>query len=204
MDKRYASYVDIPELPNKIITTLAKSNSEYAESVWKMLKYTGTDCLTKPNLTLSEKASLIWSPDKITSTVTQDSFNVFYKPLITSSLNTDVSQTQLRIYRYKNTPINQYTSTILMQIDLVVSELACMVRNPNNVMVEKTDLMEVYLLEVLQLLDVGMGFNFLRFDRLQNGNCSSILNINDSKAVFGRSFLLALGYTDMSNGGDCS
>ena len=121
--------------------------------------------------------------------------------MVADSLNTDYSQTQLRIFRYKTTARSQYESVLLYEFDVIVNEATSLVYNENYEMVEKTDLMEAYLIELLNMLDLGIGVNFLRFDRMQGGQCESLQNINNSKSLYGRSFLLALRYMDDSLGG---
>ena len=204
VSQKYASFIPMTRVPYKIIETLALSESLIAENLWKLLKYTTTDTLSQPNLTFEEKMALVWTPDKMTPMVTQANFNVFLKPLVANSLNTDYSQTQLRIFRYKTTTRSQYESVLLYEFDVIVNEATCMVYNENYEMVEKTDLMEAYLIELLNMLDLGIGVNFLRFDRMQGGQCESLQNINNSKSLYGRSFLLALRYYDASLGGGCS
>ena len=203
VSQKYASFIPMTRVPYKIIETLALSESLIAENLWKLLKYTTTDTLSQPNLTFEEKMALVWTPDKMTPMVTQANFNVFLKPLVANSLNTDYSQTQLRIFRYKTTARSQYESVMLYEFDVIVNEATCMVMD-EGMMVEKTDLMEAYLIELLNMLDLGVGVNYLRFDRLQGGQCESLLNINNSKSLYGRSFLLALMYMDMSLGGGCN
>lgn len=200
-ETRCASFRKMPYIPDKIITELALSQSEDAEQLWKLLKYTDVNALTKPNLTLEEKVDLIWSPEKVTPERTQDTFNVFLKPLIPASLNTSESQTQLRIYRNRTSAVSIYQSTISYELDVIVNESSCMVRTLENILVEKTDYMEMLLIELLNTMDVGAGFNFLRFDRLSGGNSVSELNINNSKSLYGRSFILVLAYMDESLGG---
>lgn len=204
VSQKYASFIPMTRVPYKIIETLALSESLIAENLWKLLKHTTTDTLSQPNLTFEEKMALVWTPDKMTSTTTQADFNIFLKPLVADSLNTDYSQTQLRIFRYKTTARSQYESVLLYEFDVIVNEATCMVYNENYEMVEKTDLMEAYLIELLNMLDLGIGVNFLRFDRMQGGQCESLQNINNSKSLYGRSFLLALRYYDSSLGGGCS
>lgn len=202
VSQKYASFIPMTRVPYKIIETLALSESLIAENLWKLLKYTTTDTLSQPNLTFDEKMALVWTPDKMTPMVTQANFNVFLKPLVANSLNTDYSQTQLRIFRYKTTARSQYESVMLYEFDVIVNEATCMVMD-EGMMVEKTDLMEAYLIELLNMLDLGVGVNFLRFDRMQGGQCESLLNINNSKSLYGRSFLLALKYINTSLGGGC-
>lgn len=204
MEQRYASYMDMTRVPYLIIYKLAMNTDEKTEMLWKLLKYTDVNALSKPNLTFEEKMDLVWTPEKVTSTRTQDTFNVFLKPLVSASLNEATSQTQLRIYRYKTSAINQTSSTLLYEFDVMVNEASAMVYNTNYEMIEKTDLMEALLIDIMNMTDLGVGVNFLRFTRMQGGNCESVLNINNAKSTYGRSFLLALSYIDTSLGGDCN
>ena len=204
MEQRYASFMDMTRIPYLIIYKLAMSTDDKVEMLWKLLKYTDVWALTKANLTFEEKMDLVWTPEKVTSTRTQDTFNVFLKPLVPASLNEATSQTQLRIYRYKTSAINQTSSTLLYEFDVMVNESSAMVYNTSYEMIEKTDLMEALLIDIMNMTDLGVGVNFLRFTRMQGGTCESVLNINNSKSTYGRSFLLALSYIDTSMGGDCS
>lgn len=203
-DIRHASFRNMPYVPYNIMEKLAMDSSDDAEKLWKLLKYTSVDTLDKTNLTFEEKMDLVWSPDKVTSTRTQDTFNVFLKPLIPSSLNSAESQTQLRIYRSDTTAISIYESVITYEFDLIVNESSCMIYDENGIMIEKTDYMEMLLINLLNGMDVGVGVNFLRFDRMSGGMCKSMLNINNSKSLYGRSFILALRYIDASEGGECN
>ena len=97
MEQRYASFMDMARVPYLIIYKLAMNTDEKTEMLWKLLKYTDVNALSKPNLTFEEKMDLVWTPEKVSSTRTQDTFNVFLKPLVSASLNEATSQTQLRI-----------------------------------------------------------------------------------------------------------
>lgn len=199
---KYASFKKTVGIPYLIIEKLASCETQDAENIWKLLKYTDINVLSRDNLTLEEKMSLIWKPNTEDSTI-QGKYNIFLKPLISSSLSTDESQTQLRINKYKTTPISQIESVLLYSFDLVVDDLTSMVYDENNRLVEKTLLLEALILDTLQMLDFGVGVNYLRFDRMSGGNCESILNISNSKSLYGRSFLLALRFMDTSMGGGC-
>ena len=198
MEQRYASFMDMARVPYLIIYKLAMNTDEKTEMLWKLLKYTDVNALSKPNLTFEEKMDLVWTPEKVTSTRTQDTFNVFLKPLVSASLNEATSQTQLRIYRYKTSAISQTTSTLVYEFDVMVNEASSMVYSTSYEMIEKTDLMEALLIDIMNMTDLGVGVNFLRFTRMQGGNCESVLNINNAKSTYGRSFLLALSYIDLS------
>lgn len=207
METRQAcsSFKLMPTIPYNIILKLATDESTYANNLWKLLKYPEWSALSKPSLTFEEKMALVWTPEKMTSTVTQDDFNVFLKPLVADSLNTDTSQTQLKIYRYDTLAIDHISSIMLFEFDVLVNEKSSMIMNEDGLFVEKTDYMEMLLLELLNGFDVGVGSSYLSFTRFAGGgNCRSTLNINNAKAIYGRSFLLALRYIDDNNGGACS
>ena len=204
MEQRYASFMDMARVPYLIIYKLAMNTDEKTEMLWKLLKYTDVNALSKPNLTFEEKMDLVWTPEKVTSTRTQDTFNVFLKPLVSASLNEATSQTQLRIYRYKTRSGNQTSSALVYEFDIMVNEASSMVYYGLE-MLEKTDLMEALLLDILNMSDLGIGVNFLRFSKMQEGiSCESVLNINNAKSTYGRSFIMALSYIDASLGGECN
>lgn len=199
----FASYLKVSEIPYIIIEKLALSETNISQKIWKLLKYTTTDALGKPNLTFEEKMEMVWTPDKQNSTQ-QNLFTVFLKPLISSSLNTDESQTQLKIFRNTINALDQYSSVINFEFNVIVNEMASMVYNENNILVEKTDLLESLLLDELQGLDLGVGSSSLMFTRISGGICDSQLSINNGKSLYGRSFIMALRYFNNSKGGVCN
>lgn len=200
----FASYKTMPLVPYKIIEKLALSNSENAEKIWKLLKYTDELALFKPNLTYDEKLNMVWTPTKENASQ-ENLFNVFLKPLVTSSLNTDVSQTQLKIYRNTTNATTQYSSVINYEFDIITNEIMCMIYNDDNILVERTDMLEYLLLDELQGIDLGVGSSRLMFTRISGGLCSSQLSINNSKSLYGRSLMMILEYYDNTiiKGGDC-
>ena len=199
----FASYLKVSEIPYIIIKTLALSQTPTSEKIWKLLRYTSTDTLQKPNLTFEEKMDMIWTPDKQNSTQ-QNLFTIFLKPLVSSSLNTDESQTQLKIFRNTINAIDQYSSVINFEFNVIVNEMTSMVYNENNMLVEKSDLLESLLLDELQGLDLGVGSSNLMFTRVSGGICNSQISINNSKSLYGRSFIMALRYFNNAKGGVCN
>ena len=204
MEQRYASYMKTVKIPNTIISKLVLDKSENAEMLWKLLKYSDKDTLNYQNLTEEEKLDMIWRPSKVSSTRTQDTFNVFLKPLVSASLNEATSQTQLRIYKWDMGAINPMKGTLLYEFDVLVNESSCMIETDAGELIEKTELMEALLIDIMNVTDLGVGVNFLRFTRMEGGNCRSTLNISNSKSTYGRSLLLALSYIDTSLGGECN
>lgn len=69
-------------------------------------------------------------------------------------------------------------------------------------MVERTDLMEAYILDVLNGADIEVGSSFFSFYNQElNSIAKSVLSINNSKSLYGRSMVLSLLYVDAKTGG---
>lgn len=113
----FNSFEELPLIPYKIIEELLSDKSENVENIWKLLKYTTPDALKKENLTDEEKDKMIWRGE----TMEQD-FSIFMKPLVSSSLETAESQTQIRLYRYNNLPIDRLQAIVCFEIDIITNE----------------------------------------------------------------------------------
>lgn len=186
-----------PYLPYQIISVLVKDTSQEAEDFWKCLKYATENALDNDNLTVEEKLNLIW-----TNQTDEENYNVFMKPLVGSSLNKAQSQQQLRIYRYTTTPTNRLSAVICFEADFITSEKTAMVYY-NGILCERTDLMESLFLKIFNGKDVGVGSGYLSFDREISRSSNSTFNINNSVSLFGRSLILCLQYTNITNGDTC-
>jgi len=197
----YNNFLHMPEVPYKIVERLATHTSQSAENLWKVLKHATTDALSKPNLTFEEKIALLWTPDVVNATQ-QNLFTVFLKPLVSSSLDTAEEQIQLRIYKIINKPRNNVIASIGYQFDMYTSEVCCMVYNEDGYLCERTDLMEAYLLDVLNGADMGIGSSMFNFYNQELSSISrSSLAINNGKSLYGRSLVLSLTYSDVMSGG---
>lgn len=197
----YNNFLHMPEVPYKIIERLATSTSQSAENLWKILKHATTDALSKPNLTFEEKIALLWTPDVVNATQ-QNLFTVFLKPLVSSSLDTAEEQIQLRIYKIINKPRNNIESSMGYQFDMYTSEVCCMVYNEDGYLCERTDLMEAYILDILNGADIGIGKIQFYSQDLSSISKSS-LTINNGKSLYGRNMILSLIYINAQTGGVC-
>ena len=198
----YNDFKLMPEVPNMILTKLMTATSQSAENLWKLLKYPTYDALSNPNLTFDEKYAMVWSP-KQTNYEQENLFSVFLKPLNPSALNTAEEQLQLRIYRYINKPLTTFESVLIYQFETITQEACCMVYNENDVMCERTDLIESYLLDNLNGADLQIGSSFFTFSAQMNSQIGSNMDINNGKSLFGRSMRLALRFMGSDKGGVC-
>lgn len=198
----YNNFKLMPEVPNMILTKIMTDTSTSAENIWKLLKYPTYDALSNPNLTLEEKYAMVWSP-KQPNYEQENLFNVFLKPLVASALNTAEEQLQLRIYEYMDKPITVFEDIGLYQFEIITQEACCMVYNENDVMCDRTKLIQVYLLDCLNGADLGVGSSFFTYSAQMNNQVSSIMDINNAKSLFGRTMRLALRFMGADKGGVC-
>lgn len=200
----YNNFLHMPQVPYRIFERLVTSPSSSAENLFKILKYTETDAISKPNLTFDEKMAMLWTPDKVNATQ-QNLFNIFLKPLVSSSLDDTNQQFQLRIHKYINKPNNNIESVLGYQFDMITQEVSSMVLDEEDFLVERTDLMEAYILDVFNGSDIGIGSSYFQFYSPDlSGIAKSILSINNGKSLYGKSLVLSLHYIDAKTGGDCS
>lgn len=199
----YNNFIHMPQVPYKVIERLVMSTSRSAENLWKILKYPTTDALSNPNLTQSEKMDMVWNPDKVNASQ-QNLFSVFMKPLVSSALDSAEEQIQLRIWRYVGKPSSNVEATLGYQFDMYTPERCCMVNDDEDVLCERTDLMEAYLLDVLNGADIEIGSSFFQFyNRELNSVAKSVMSINNGKSLYGRSIVMSLLYIDAKTGGGC-
>lgn len=192
-DIKYNDFSSQPLIPYKILEALLKNNSDNANNLFKLLKYNDIDCLSRPNLTLKEKTSLIWRGQDV-----EQNYNIFVKPLIGSSLVDSESQSQMRIYRYSTYPDNKIEATISIQLIFLTNEKSSLV-DVDGILCERTDVMESEFLNVINGRDIDIGTGYITFDRQVIRSSTSQINVSNSRSVYGRSMLMSLKYTNLSH-----
>lgn len=192
-DIKYNDFSSQPLIPYKILEALLKNNSEHANNLFKLLKYNDIDCLSRQNLTLKEKTSLIWRGQDV-----EQNYNIFVKPLIGSSLVDSESQSQMRIYRYSTYPDNKIEATISIQLIFLTNEKSSLV-DVDGILCERTDVMESEFLNVINGRDIDIGTGYITFDRQVIRSSTSQINVSNSRSVYGRSMLMSLKYTNLSH-----
>lgn len=219
----FNNFSEVPRIPYKILEILLGDNDDKITEntkygvptkiaeIWKMLKYNTNDCLEqkfdkkkgefvpiKKWLTFDERKAMIWDG----SQADEGQCSLFLKPLIGTSLNTAEMQTQIRLYRISTMPINQYEGVLCYEFDIITNERTCLVER-NKELMERTDLIENTLLSVLNGRDIGVGTGYLTFNKELTRSCGSMLNINNSKTLYGRSIVFGLDYASPEVGGIC-
>ena len=199
----YNNFKYMPQIPYKIILKLAEDTNSSAENLWKILKYPTTDAISNPNLTFAEKMAILWTPNQVDASQ-ENKFSIFLKPLVPSALNDADEQIQLRIHRIVTKPTTNLEAILVYQFDMITQEFCSMVYDEDDVLVERTDLMEYYILDCLNGTDIGIGTGFLSFDnRMISGYVKSELAINNGKSLYGKSLRIPLRYMNIGKGGIC-
>ena len=192
------NFMSIPKIPYQIFVHLLENQSNECERLWKLLKYTDINCLEKDNLSFKEKYDLIWQGQ-----TDEQNYRVFAKPLLTNSLSDADEMIQLRMFRNIMTPNTKIDATISFEIDILTNDKTACVKY-EDCLVERTDLIEALLLTLLNGKDLGIGYTTLMFNREIDRSSKSLLNISNTKSLYGRSLTLVMKHMESDLGGDCS
>jgi hypothetical protein len=109
---QYNRFTNLDSIEERIINYLIKSDSIYANRIWKILRYSTTDALLKKNLTQSEKAILVDDDGEF-----QTKKRVFRYPFLEDAFTEQCSL--MRIYIDSIVPKNHLTSIVNIGIDLI-------------------------------------------------------------------------------------
>jgi len=104
----YNEYAALPDLVPNTLRYLFESD----EDIWKLLKYSSVDALSKPNLTLAEKRALIYD-----GLGEQDKFRIFRQPFMEDVFNEQVCQ--LRVYSTQISPTNRILGVVDICFELL-------------------------------------------------------------------------------------
>lgn len=109
---QYNRFVNLDSIEERIINYLIKSDSIYANRIWKILKYSDSKALLQKDLTQEEKAKLVDNDSEAQTTK-----RVFRYPFIEDAFIEQCSL--MRIYIDSIIPVNHLSSIVNVGIDLV-------------------------------------------------------------------------------------
>ena len=175
----------LPTIPYNILVYLARQDE--AEDLWKMLKYSGYDALSKPNLTFSEKLELIWRSGP------QDKFGVFFTPLVEDMICE--SKCVLKIYDYYIHAKELYASTVVYAFDFLYGGQMSLVEY-EGAPASRGDLFINKALSVLNGAEVG-GVGKLTFLDDMSRYSLGRATIGNSKTFTGVQLFLAVNVGDI-------
>lgn len=73
----------------------------------------------------------------------------------------------------------------------------------NDMICDRTDVLEALFLKVMNGRDIGIGSNVIQFNREISRSCNSQQNIGNSKSFYGRSLIMALTFNNCEVGECC-
>ena len=104
----YNSLSALPTIPYKILSYLAMND----EIIWKLLAYNDYDALSKPNLSYSEKMTLVWKKNE-----PQERYGVFLSNLVEDAIAE--SKTILKLYHYYTHAKQLYSGVVVYAFDIL-------------------------------------------------------------------------------------
>ena len=146
----YATYEMMNNLSYRIIEYLMQSSD--AEIIWKLLKYNEADAYLKPNLSLEEKAKLIYNGES-----DMTNFNVFFDFMMDDA-ETEMN-TILRVYPAEIYPINRVTGLCTINFEVFTHSKINHLSNYTT----RVDVIMQTLIDILNGADIG-GIGVLFFD----------------------------------------
>lgn len=138
----YNSMSALPSIPYNILVHLAKNN----EIIWKLLKYNTYDALLQPDLSFSEKMSLIWRQGA------QDNYGIFLTNLIEDAIAE--SKCIFKLYNFYNHASALYNSVAVYAFELLYGGKMSLV-NYQGMPVSRGDLFINQILLTLNGAEVG-------------------------------------------------
>lgn len=181
----------LPYIPYNILVYLAKSPD--AEEIWKMLKYSTYDALSKPNLTFEEKISFIWKNGP------QEDYGVFLTPLVEDEITK--SKSIFKVYDYYIQPDNAYTAVTTYAFDFLYGGNMALVEY-NATPVSRGDLFIAKIMEVLNGTNVGGVGKLMFLDDLSRYDVGKS-TIGNSRSFTGVQIFLSVQVGDTGRGKEC-
>lgn len=186
----FNTYTSLPSVPYKIISYLAQNN----ERIFKALYYQGSDALEQPDLTLEQKLDMIYVDEG-----KEIDKNIFLKPLIGEEMIDSV--TQLRLYKYGISPIDNMISVINYRFDIITGSKISLIYD-DGVPCSRLDFIETELLNTLNGVDL-FGTGKFQFNRDLSTSDKQILTLSNSKNFFGSILIMSVRWVNLNDCGDC-
>lgn len=151
---------------------------ENEEDLWKLLKYSTPDALSKPNLTLKEKRQLIWQG-------TNDStpFRVFRSPFMDDAVTEQIAQ--LRIYLATIIPENIQVGLIDVAFEVVCHNKIVNLSNCQS----RLEIMLQRIISTLNRQEVG-GLGYFSFDSELSPYDLAKMNKYNNRNYFGYTLIM--------------
>lgn len=210
----YNRFVNLDNIEYRLIYFLAKSDSKYAENLWKILKYDDPDCLLKPDLTFSEKMNLLYTDN---GDATQK--RVFMSPYVDDGW--ELQSSHLHIYVKEVVPKNRLTALVNIGIECIVhNKISNIIGDANelnpqsnpsefdddgNVIVRYKSRATTMLKCVMATLNGSFpaGVGTLQFNREMSNDQNALLSLWNNRKFFGFSLTMSTFMSGASDNEGC-
>ena len=190
VNNTFNRFRNMPYIPYNIMVYLA--NEPKANNLFKILKYPTIDCLSEPDLSLSEKMQMIWldSPEQ------QDYF-IFFTPKVE---NMEASaKTYIKLYNVEIVPTDVYKAIVCYEFDLQMKGKIDVINVPTengDIPCNRVEVMEQIILECLNGVDVH-SVGGLQFSNQLSRLCRGRNDLSNNKDTVGSSLIMAVQVVDI-------
>ena len=178
----YNSMSALPLIPYNILTYLAQEE----QILWKLLYYNSYDALSQPDLTFSQKMSLLWKEGP------QEPYSVFFTNIVDDAVSE--SKMILKIYNYYIHANSLYTAPVVYAFDVLYGPKMSLV-DYNGIPVSRADLFVHRILTLLNGVYVGGVGKLVFFDDMSRYDLGRSV-IGNSKTFTGYQLFLSVNVGD--------
>lgn len=186
MEENFNQFTALPHFLYNIVMKLVEDGSE---ELWKSLKYSNYDCLSKANLTLEEKVSLIWKNQE-----NQQDYGIFLSPLVGNMVYD--SKTILKLSTLDISPINHVISTVSAMIEIIVGEKVIMMEY-DGAPCNRVDFIRYEILKALNGKHIDKCVGKMQFNERLSRWSNSRMTISNEKTFVGATLTLAIQMGDV-------
>lgn len=187
----YNSLSALPSIPYNILAYLATKPE--ANNLWKLLAYNGYDALSKPDLTMEQKLSLVWK------TGAQEKYSVFFTNLVEDAIAE--SRCIFKLYNYMIQPTSSYIASVVYAFDFLYGGKMSLVEY-NGIPVSRGDLFLHTIMATLNGAEIGGVGKLIMSDDLSR-YCGAKSVIGNSKTFTGVCLYIGVMVGDTGARADC-
>lgn len=176
----YNQYTNLDMFPYYCVSYLLKNN----EDLWKMIHpdYTDKNCLSKPNLTTTQKQNLIYNGETDSS-----SYRVFLEGGNNDAFTKQASL--LRVYPIYVSPENKVTGVVSITFECLVHYKSGTITNANGYSPRALTMVKS-IIQTLNGADVG-GVGLLSLDKKSCSYDKIQYNLSNDRSFFGYSVVFS-------------
>ena len=180
----------LSRIPYNIIEYLAMSTDDRADKLFKLLKYSGYDALSKPSLSMDEKLSLIWMYDN----ELQDKSRIYLTRLVEEPRYEE--ETIMKLYMYRVVPTNVYISVVLFECDFISGAKTIMVSDDDGYPVSRVEYLTELFIGLLNGIYVG-GVGEISFSQDISSTSIASVGYGNNSSYHGIGVVMGVRYSEL-------